>query len=177
VTDAPLLVALANAGRARRPSGARTRLATDPLANAPGASELLTPFLGRRVTAAELPALRRLQKEASTITNTLIRGATPDPRTLNQLAASCLGQLELQINQTGGTSAAIRWRPAPAAATLARQVIEEVGELDPARLRRCARADCQLVFYDTTRPGTQRWHSESPCGWRERQNRHRQRSA
>jgi hypothetical protein len=38
-----------------------------------------------------------------------IRGATPDPRTLNQLAASCLGQLELQINQTGGTSAAIRW--------------------------------------------------------------------
>lgn len=175
--DAPLLVALANAGRARRPSGARTRLAADPLANAPAASEVLAPFLGRRVTAAELPALRRLQKEASTIANTLIRGATPDPRTLNQLAASCLGQLELQINETGGTSAAIRWRAAPAAATLARLLIEEAGELDPARLRQCARADCQLVFYDTTRPGTQRWHSESPCGWRERQNRHRQRSA
>jgi predicted RNA-binding Zn ribbon-like protein len=177
VRDAPLLIALANAGRARRPSGARTRLASDPLANAPAASELLTAFLDRRVSAAELPALRRLEKEASTIANTLIRGATPNPRTLNQLAASCLGQLELQINETGDTSAAIHWRPAPAAATLARLLIEEVGELDPARLRRCARADCQLVFYDTTRPATQRWHSESPCGWRERQNRHRQRSA
>jgi len=177
VTDAPLLVALANARRARRPSGAPAPLVTDPLANAEAASGLLSSFLGRRVTAKELPALRRLQTEASGSADTLMRGETPDPRALNQLAASCPGQLELQIDETGNLSAAIHWRPASAAATVARALIEEMGALDPTRLRRCARAACQLVFYDTSRPGTQRWHSDSPCGWRERQDRRRQRSA
>jgi predicted RNA-binding Zn ribbon-like protein len=45
---------------------------------------------------------------------------------------------------------------------------------EPSRLRRCARPECRLVFYDdATRSATQRWHAERPCGLRERQRRHR----
>ncbi|WP_414710672.1 CGNR zinc finger domain-containing protein [Pseudonocardia sp.] len=41
------------------------------------------------------------------------------------------------------------------------------------RLRRCARTACDLLFYDTTRSRTRRWHVEDPCGWRECQHHRR----
>jgi predicted RNA-binding Zn ribbon-like protein len=56
---------------------------------------------------------------------------------------------------------------------LACRIVAELGRLEPARLRHCAREACDLLFYDTTRSRTQRWHSESPCGLRERQDRWR----
>jgi predicted RNA-binding Zn ribbon-like protein len=65
------------------------------------------------------------------------------------------------------------WQDRHAPVVLARVLVEELQALDPPRLRRCARPECALVFYDTTRSGTRRWHAESPCGWRERQRRHR----
>jgi predicted RNA-binding Zn ribbon-like protein len=52
-------------------------------------------------------------------------------------------------------------------------VVMELGEIDEARLKRCDRDACDLVFYDTTRSRTQRWHADAPCGNRERQRRHR----
>jgi hypothetical protein len=57
------------------------------------------------------------------------------------------------------------------------EVGADVGQIDPARLKRCERPACDLVFYDATRSGTQRWHADSPCGNRERQRRLRERSA
>jgi len=59
---------------------------------------------------------------------------------------------------------------------LARHIIDELDALEPDRLRRCARPECDLLFYDTTRSCTRRWHAEDPCGWRERQRVHRQRA-
>jgi predicted RNA-binding Zn ribbon-like protein len=56
---------------------------------------------------------------------------------------------------------------------LARQLIEELTLLDPTRLRRCAKEECDLLFYDNSRSRTQRWHAEDPCGWRERQRSRR----
>jgi predicted RNA-binding Zn ribbon-like protein len=53
--------------------------------------------------------------------------------------------------------------------TLARRAALELGEIDVERLKRCERPACDLVFYDTTRSGTRRWHAESSCGARERQ--------
>jgi predicted RNA-binding Zn ribbon-like protein len=53
----------------------------------------------------------------------------------------------------------------------------ELAEIDPTRLRRCQRRECDLLFYDTTRSATRRWHAESPCGIRERQRRHRRAGA
>ena len=67
-------------------------------------------------------------------------------------------------------------RPSAVAALLV-AVIRELGELEPSRLRRCARPECGLVYYDATRSATQRWHAERPCGLRERQRRHRARRA
>jgi predicted RNA-binding Zn ribbon-like protein len=56
---------------------------------------------------------------------------------------------------------------------LARRLIEELAALEPNRLRRCARTACDLLFYDTTRSRTRRWHAEDPCGWRQRQQHRR----
>jgi predicted RNA-binding Zn ribbon-like protein len=72
--------------------------------------------------------------------------------------------------------AVVVWDSRPAAAALARRVIEELAAIDPVRLRRCARRECSLFFYDSSRSATQRWHSEVPCGWRERQQRRRART-
>jgi predicted RNA-binding Zn ribbon-like protein len=69
--------------------------------------------------------------------------------------------------------ARLDWSEPSPAATLARKVALELGEIDVTRLKRCERPACNLVFYDATRSGTQRWHAESPCGNRERQRRHR----
>jgi predicted RNA-binding Zn ribbon-like protein len=55
----------------------------------------------------------------------------------------------------------------------ARRVIEELGDIDLSRLRQCQRKECDLLFFDTTRSRSQRWHAENPCGWLERQHRRR----
>ena len=67
----------------------------------------------------------------------------------------------------------LEWSRATATAALARRVAVELGEIEVTRLKRCERAACNLVFYDTTRSRTQRRHAESPCGNRERQRRYR----
>jgi predicted RNA-binding Zn ribbon-like protein len=69
------------------------------------------------------------------------------------------------------------WTDTSLAAALARRLVEELSALDPDRLRRCARPECDLLFYDTTRSRTRRGHVEDSCGWRERQRVHRTRRA
>jgi len=171
--DAPALVALANAGRPRRPVGARRAVAEDPFEQAEAATRLLRTFLGRPVDADELDGLRRLAREAGRIAAGVIDGTSPSLRGLNRLAAECTGRAELRSTPSGGLEAVVLWGTGPAAAVLARRIVEELGGIEPGRLRRCARPECGLMFYDSTRSGTQRWHSEVPCGWRERQRRRR----
>jgi predicted RNA-binding Zn ribbon-like protein len=173
VIDAPVLVALANVGRPRRPPGTR-RAATDaPLEHADSATRTLGTFLGRSVDAGELDGLRRLAAAARRIADSLAEGSAPSVRELNRLAADCRGQAHLRVTPAGELEAAVLWETGPAAAVLARRVIHELGAIDASRLRRCASAECSLIFYDSSRSGTQRWHSEVPCGWRERQRRRR----
>jgi hypothetical protein len=173
VIDAPVLVALANAGRPRRPPGARRPVAEDPFEDATSATRMLKTFLGRPVDAGEVDGVRRLAGEAGRIAASLVDGASPTVRGLNRIAAECAGRTQLQATPAGGLEAVVIWDRGPAAAVLARRVIEELGGIEPTRLRRCARPECGLFFYDSTRSGTQRWHSEVPCGWRERQRRRR----
>ena len=47
------------------------------------------------------------------------------------------------------------WTDTSLAAALARRLIEELSQLEPDRLRRCARPQCDLLFYDTTVPHAQ----------------------
>jgi hypothetical protein len=176
VIDAPLLVALANAGRPRRPPGARRAAAEDPFAASELATRALTRFLGRPVLDPELDELRLLAREASALAERLADGEAASPDTVNRLAAGCPGRAELRVSATGAVRAHVDWGSGGAAAVLARRLIEELGAIEPGRLRRCARPECGLLFYDSSRSGTRRWHSEVPCGWRERQRRHRRRS-
>lgn len=81
--------------------------------------------------------------------------------------------MRLDVSEHQALRARLDWNEPTPAATLARTVALELGEIDLARLKRCERPACNLVFYDTTRSSTQRWHAESPCGNRERQRRYR----
>jgi predicted RNA-binding Zn ribbon-like protein len=155
----------------------RKRDLHDALADAPGASELLAPFLARPVTPRELPALRDLQRAVTAIIAALIDGSPAPLAALNRLAAEHPGTRALAQGPDGILRVRLRFPRGPAAAILTHQTISELEGLDPARLRRCSRPECRLVFYDLTRSGTRRWHSERPCGLRERQRRHRARHA
>jgi predicted RNA-binding Zn ribbon-like protein len=81
--------------------------------------------------------------------------------------------LRLYVDEDQVFRARLEWSEPTPAVTLARRVALELAEIDIARLKRCERAACNLVFYDATRSATRRWHAESPCGNRERQRRHR----
>jgi predicted RNA-binding Zn ribbon-like protein len=174
VTEAGLIVALANARAPRRPTGARARRQHDALADAALASELLAPFLARGVTPRELPALRELQAIVVAIADALIERASPPLDELNRLAGRHPAARTLEQQSDGTLRATLRPTRGSASAVLVHQAIDELDRLDPQRLRRCGRPECRLVFYDRTRSATQRWHSERPCGLRERQRRHRE---
>lgn len=174
MTDAALVVALANAQAPRRPTHARAAMSYDALANAASASTLLEPFVDGPIDARELPALRALQRAVLAIVDALIDGSKPRLG-LNALAAREPVIYALERRADGTLHATLRPTHASAAATLVVAAIRELSELEPSRLRRCARPECTLVFYDTTRSATQRWHADRPCGLRERLRRHRTR--
>jgi predicted RNA-binding Zn ribbon-like protein len=173
VIDAALLVALANAKAARRPTHARSAMAYDALEDAATATELLAPFLDRPLNPRELPAVRALQRAVASIVDAVIDGSEPRLDALNALAAREPAIHVVNRQPDGKLRATARPKHASAAAALVLAAMGELGELEPARIRRCARPECNLVFYDTTRSATQRWHAERPCGLRERQRRHR----
>jgi predicted RNA-binding Zn ribbon-like protein len=177
VTDAALVVALANAQADRRPTHAPVAVPHDALADATGASELLKPFIDAPVEAHDLAAVRAVQRAVVAIVDALIDGSQAPLEALNALAAEepVIYALERQPDRKLRTT--LRPRRASAAARLLVAAIRELGELEPSRLRRCARPECRLVFYDVTRSATQRWHAERPCGLRERQRRHRAKHA
>jgi hypothetical protein len=171
----PALIALSNATRPRRPAGARTATAADPFGSYTAAVALLEPLeLSRPLSIDELDDLKVLADETRAITEALVNDRRP-PRisTINRLAEQASATQTLHIGPDGTLTADVRWHAASAVAELACLIVAELGRLDPARLRYCSREACDLLFYDTTRSRTQRWHSESPCGLRERQDRWR----
>ena len=83
---------------------------------------------------------------------------------INALAHESVGRLEIVADHDGTLRQSVAWEDPSTSSYLARRLIEELTAADPRRLRRCARAQCDLFFYDTTRSRTQRWHAEDPCG-------------
>jgi predicted RNA-binding Zn ribbon-like protein len=128
-----------------------------------------------RLSAPQLGALRELHRTVSRLVDGLLNGrsvARPAAR-LTELARPSSATVRLGVTENRILHAQLEWSEPTPAASLARQVALELGEIDVTRLKRCERPACDLVFYDTTRSGTRRWHAESPCGNRERQRRHR----
>ena len=133
-------------------------------------------MVDRPVAAADLADLRRLQRAAVDAAEAILTNEALDCAEINALAAVSTARVELVM--TGGVPRRqLIWTDTSLAAALARRLIEELAALEPDRLRRCARPECDLLFYDTTRSRTRRWHAEDPCGWRERQRVHRLRTA
>ena len=167
-----ILLLLDNLGRPRKPSGATAPYAEPILPNAATASAQLAEVVDGPVREADLPDLRRLQQTAVAAAGAILAGAALDCDELNALAAGCQARVELSVTEDGPRRELVWSDPSPAAA-LTRRLVEELSALEPDRLRRCGRPECDLSFYDTTRSRTRRWHAEDPCGWRERQRVHR----
>jgi predicted RNA-binding Zn ribbon-like protein len=168
-----VLVALANLQRRRRwdtaprapfadVDQARWALAEDGVA-----ITVLTP--------GDLPAFARLAEAASELADGLALQRPPTSRAvdvINELASGCTATAQLIVSG-GAVRSDIWWHDPGPVAGLARRVIEELDDLDLSRLRQCQRKECDLLFFDTTRSRSQRWHAENPCGWLERQHRRR----
>ncbi len=171
MTSAELLVRLTNLTVERRP-GRGPAFRPDPLASCEGtAAALDLPT----VTEGELAGLRELHRVLVALVDRVLAGQ-PVGRAAGQLtdlASPSHARVQLEHDRAGGLRTRLLWEDATLTSRLARQVVTELSEIDPARLRRCQRAPCRLVFYDTTRSNTKRWHAESPCGQRARQQRFR----
>jgi predicted RNA-binding Zn ribbon-like protein len=172
VAEPAALLLLANLGRPRRPSGVAVPYREPILPDATVASAQLAGVVERPVVAADLADLRRLQRAAVHAADTILAGTPLDSAELNALAAGSQARVEL-LATDGAARRRLVWTDASPAAALARRLIDELSALEPDRLRRCARPQCDLLFYDTTRSRTRRWHAEDPCGWRERQRARR----
>ncbi|HKA67784.1 MAG TPA: CGNR zinc finger domain-containing protein [Actinomycetes bacterium] len=170
------LLLLANLGRPRRPSGADAPYAEPILPDATTASAQLAGVMRQPVTEADLADLRRLQQVAVRASGAILAGQALDCAELSAVAAGSRARIELVLTD-GLPQRQLSWTDPSPAAALARRVIEELDALEPDRIRRCARPECDLLFYDTTRSRTRRWHAEDPCGWRERQRVHRLRAS
>jgi predicted RNA-binding Zn ribbon-like protein len=165
------LLALANLTVARKPDRGPT-IHPDPLASPTTAARALSL---PRVDASELAGLRELHATTVELVDGLLCGrrvARPAAR-LTRLAQPSVATVRLDAGDDQTVRARLEWSQPTATAALARRVVMELGEIDEARLKRCERAACDLVFYDTTRSRTQRWHADAPCGTRERQRRYR----
>jgi predicted RNA-binding Zn ribbon-like protein len=166
-----VLVRLANLAVARRPAG-RRRFEPEPLVSAQSAARALAID---GVSEADLAGLRALHELVVELAGRLIDGR-PLGRVverLTTLAQPSRARVGLEITPGAEVRTRLRWSDPTLVSELARRVALELGGLEPARLRECARPECDLVFYDTTRSNTRRWHAESPCGQRERQRRFR----
>jgi predicted RNA-binding Zn ribbon-like protein len=165
------LLRLANLTVPRKPDRGPT-IHPDPLASpAPAARALSIP----RLHTSELAALRDLHETIVQLVDGLLgrRSVARPAARLTSLAQPSVATVRLDVGDDRTLRPRLEWSEPTPAATLARRVALELAEIDVARLKRCERPACNLVFYDTTRPGTRRWHAESPCGNRERQRRHR----
>jgi predicted RNA-binding Zn ribbon-like protein len=125
----------------------------------------------------DLLALGQIVDAVSELGDDLALGRGPASHAvevINELAARCTGTTKLSVSGEA-VRRQVEWRDPDPVAGLARRIIEELDGADPNRLRQCQRTECDLLFFDPTRSRTQRWHAENPCGWLERQHRHRAR--
>ena len=174
-TTEPALTRLANLGHARRPIDAHDRLTSPPLTDVVGVASALTGLVEVEITPTDLPDLQELNQFAQRFVQSALTGSPlPNLRRLNTLAGRNRGHPCLVVAVGGVWQQQMIWEQTSAAIQLERTVIDELATLDRTRFKECATPDCALAFYDSTRPRTRRWHSET-CGWRTRQARYHRR--
>ena len=138
-------------------------------------AESVLAAAGVEATAADVAAATRLRRGIWNAAEALVEGASPaaaDVEAINQSAAG-------PPLVPGLADGARVWREPSAAQALSDIARDAIALLaDPAqhaRLRRCASPDCDLIFYDSSRPGRRRWCSTERCGDRMRARAYRAR--
>jgi predicted RNA-binding Zn ribbon-like protein len=157
--------------RPRKPNRGPT-IRPDPLARAATAAQALGL---ERLETSQLEGLRELHQTVVEFIDGLLAGRSlgrPAAR-LTKLAQPSTATARIDVDENLAFRTRLEWSDPTPGSMLARRIVLELAEIDATRLRRCDRPACNLVFYDTTRSGTRRWHAESPCGSRERQRRYR----
>jgi predicted RNA-binding Zn ribbon-like protein len=127
------------------------------------------------LTQEDLPTLEGLADAVSELADGLAPGRGPTRHAVEVINELAAGGTETTLLSVSGDAVQshLVWRDPDPVAGLARRIIQELGGLDPGRLRQCRRKECDLLFFDPTGSRTQRWHAENPCGWLERQHRRR----
>jgi predicted RNA-binding Zn ribbon-like protein len=127
-------------------------------------------------TADDLAAARRLRRGISNAAEAVVEGEAPaaaDLALINNAAAR--PPLAPRIDAALGRD----WdapRAEQAFSDIARDAIALLSDpAQRARLRRCEGPDCELMFYDSSRPGRRRWCSTERCGDRMRARAYRAR--
>jgi predicted RNA-binding Zn ribbon-like protein len=166
------LIGLANLTVPRKPDRGPT-IHPDPLATAATAAHALGL---EHVDRSQLARLRELQRTVIALVDGLLAGRAIDQPAarLTALAAPSTATVAIEVSEDRNLRTRLDWSDPTPVAALARRIALELNAIHLPRLRRCERPECNLVFYDTTRSGTRRWHAELPCGARERQRRHRE---
>lgn len=173
IGSAPTLVlALANTGKRYRPSRQVIATSSDPFTDLEATQDLLRSWeISGQVRETDLEQLQEVQKALQSFISGCerhdhqFRNAL---EALNQFAAQCHW-----IHQLSETGTLVEKLSGPIAAMVAARCVTELSKLDLTRLKTCCWPSCELVFYDTTRNRSAKWHAENPCGWRARAARNR----
>ncbi|WP_294178412.1 CGNR zinc finger domain-containing protein [uncultured Schumannella sp.] len=127
-------------------------------------------------TDRDLLDARTLARAIARLAEARQAGASPesdDIDVINLVAAT--PDLPPRLAGGGRQAGATRIRIGQALSWLARDAID-VFSGDPAALRRCGAADCDLVFRDESRTQSRRWCSMQRCGNRAKVRAHRERA-
>jgi predicted RNA-binding Zn ribbon-like protein len=169
---------IANSGLARRPSGDRRATLNDPFAtkDAAGAflSEISADLIHRdnRLSSDILSRLTAWRGALCRVLDAVASGAKPKPDDLAVVnsAASPAKRIRLLTSTMTAEESILTEDPV---ARLSAFCIDELTRCDRHRIKKCARPECAMYFYDQTRNRSARWHADDPCGWRTRDERRR----
>ncbi|MGQ0840378.1 CGNR zinc finger domain-containing protein [Actinokineospora sp.] len=129
----------------------------------------IAPLGEVRVRQAELARVKHFRDTLWRLARAVAAGDTLDSDGLAVLNAAAEAPPRPRVDPETG----VRGWAGPITGThvlgaAAREAIDLVATDLAARVRECAADDCQLMFLDTSRPGTRRWCSMRRCG-----NRHK----
>jgi predicted RNA-binding Zn ribbon-like protein len=176
-----LTLRIANSGLARRPSGERRATLKDPFATKEAAAAFLSEISidlierdNRRVAISNdvLSRLTAWRRALCKLLDTVASGGKPKSMDLD--IVNCATSPAKRIKSLTSTMAAQETiLTEDPVARLSAFCVDELTRCDHRRIKRCARPECAMYFYDHTRNRSARWHAEDPCGWRSRDDRRR----
>jgi predicted RNA-binding Zn ribbon-like protein len=179
-TTAPTItLKIANSGLARRPSGERRATLDDPFATKDAAavflSEIDLSYRDNRRVAVSSDVLARLttwRGALCRLLDTVASGVKPKPTDLAivNCAESPAKRIKFLTSTMATEEIVLTEDPV---ARLSAFCIDELARCDHRRIKKCARPECAMYFYDQTRNRSARWHADDPCGWRSRDERRR----